>query len=163
MSNMLILKKFVALSLTVVFMVLLAGGTAFAAAPKGSASASTSASTGDVIGVIDSQLIITKHPKFEETAKQLQQIMMQKQNEARAAVDKEPDPAKKSQIMQTKQMEAAREEQRLMEPIYNDCQTAVRVVAQQRKVTIVLEKVSVYFGGQDITDYVVQQISRTVK
>jgi len=161
MSNMLILKKFVALSLTVVFMVLLAGGTAFAAAPK--ASASTSASTGDVIGVIDSQLIITKHPKFEETAKQLQQIMMQKQNEARAAVDKEPDPAKKSQIMQTKQMEAAREEQRLMEPIYNDCQTAVRVVAQQRKVTIVLEKVSVYFGGQDITDYVVQQISRTVK
>jgi len=150
MSNM--LKNLVALSLFVM-MVLLSGGTAFAApAPK--------ASPGDVIGVIDSQFIISKHPAFEDAAKQLQQIMRQKENEARTAVDREPDQAKKSQIMQTKRMEAAQAEQRLMEPIYKDCQEAVRVIAKQRNVTIVLEKVSVYFGGQDITDYVVQQLLR---
>ena len=153
MSNM--LKNFIALSLAVVSVVFLTGGTVFAApaaAPK--------ASPGDVIGVIDSQLIVSKHPAFEEAAKQLQQIMRQKENEARIAVEKEPDQAKKSQIMQTKRMEAAREEQRLMEPIYKDCQEAVRVIAKQRNVTIVLEKASVYFGGQDVTDYVVQQLLR---
>jgi outer membrane protein len=62
--------------------------------------------------------------------------------------------------MQTKRMEAAREEQRLMEPILKDCQEAVRVVAKARNVTVVLEKASVYFGGLDITDYVVQQLNR---
>ena len=134
-------------------MVLLTGTMVFAGpapAPK----------TGDVIGVIDSQQIVSKHPSFEATAKQLQQMMRDKEAEAKAAVDMEPDPQKKAAIMQTKRMEAAREEQRLMEPILKDCQEAVRVIAKQRNVTIVLEKASVYFGGQDITDYVVQQLSR---
>ena len=146
-----VLGKVIIFSLVVAFAVLLAGGSAFAAAK---------APVGDVVGVIDSQLIVTKHPKFEETARQLQQVMSQKENEAKIAIDKEPEPAKKAQIMQTKRMEAAREEQRLMEPIYKDCQEAVRVIAKQRNVTIVLEKVSVYFGGEDITDYVVQQLMR---
>ena len=150
-------KKLVLLSLTVAVAILLTGGIAFAAAtaPK--------ASTGDVIGVIDSQAIVSKHPKFEDAMKQLQQVMRDKENEARTAVEKEPDQAKKAQIMQTKRMEAAREEQRLMEPIYKDCQEAVRVIAKQRNVTIVLEKSSVYFGGEDITDYVVQQLNRGKK
>ena len=143
-------KKIIASSLAAVFVVLLAGGMAFAAAK----------SAGDVIGVIDSQLIVTRHPSFETTVKQMQQMMTQKENEARTAVDQEPDQEKKLQIMQTKRMEAAREEQRLMEPIYRDCQEAVRVIARQMNVTIVLEKSSVYFGGQDITDYVIQQLSR---
>ena len=151
MNNM--WKKIVVLSLAVT-LVLLTIGTAFAAA------AAPKAPAGDVIGVIDSQLIVSKHPSFEATARQLQQVMREKENEARTAVDKEPDQAKKSQIMQTKRMEAAREEQRLMEPIYKDCQEAVRVIAKQRNVTIVLEKASVYFGGEDITDYVVQQLTR---
>ena len=144
-------KKAVASSLAAVLVVLLTGGAVFAAAaPK--------ASPGDVIGVIDSQLIVSKHPAFEETMKQLQQVMRQKENEARVAVEQEPDQAKKAQIMQTKRSEAAREEQRLMEPIYNACQQAVRVIAQKQNVTIVLEKGSVYFGGKDITDNVIQQL-----
>ena len=151
MNNM--WEKVVASGLAAMFAVLLAGGAAFAAA-------AAKPSPGDVIGVIDSQLIVSKHPAFEATAQQLQQMMRQKEGEARTAVDREPDQAKKTQIMQTKRMEAAREEQRLMEPIYKDCQEAVRVIARQRNVTIVLEKSSVYFGGQDITDYVIQQLSR---
>jgi len=146
-------KKVIISVLIAVFAILLTGGAVFAAAaPK--------ASAGDVIGVIDSQLIVSKHPSFEQTMTQLQQIMRQKESEAVAAIDKEPDQAKKSQIMQAKRTEAAREEQRLMEPIYKDCQEAVRVIARQRNVTIVLEKASVYFGGEDITDYVVQQLLR---
>ena len=143
MSNM--WKKMVALSLTVAFAVLLTGGMAFA---------------GDVIGIIDSQLIVSRHPDFEVAARSLQQIMRQKEREAVAAIDQEADQARRAQIMQTMRMEMAREEQRLMDPIYRDCQEAVRVVARQRNVTIVLERASVYFGGQDITDYVIQHLTR---
>ena len=142
-------QKIIVSSLTAALVVLLTGGAAFAAAaPK-----------PDVIGVIDSQLIVSKHPKFEETVKRLQQMMRQKESEAMAAIEKEPNEEKKAQIFQAKRMEAAREEQQMMDPIYKDCQEAVRVVANRRNVTVVLEKNSVYFGGQDITVHVVQQLS----
>jgi len=137
--------KVVVCSLAALFVVLLTGGTVFA---------------GDVIGVIDSQLIITRHPAFEATVRQVQQIMRQKENEARLAAEAEPDQERRLQIVQTKRMEALREEQRLMEPIFNACQEAVRIVARQRNVTVVLERASVYFGGQDITDFVIQQLNR---
>jgi outer membrane protein len=117
------------------------------------------AAAADTIGVIDSQMILTKHPSFEDVAKQLQQIARQKEGEARAAADKETEPAQKNQAMLTKRMELAKEEERLMGPIAKDCQEAVRVVAKKRNVTVVLEKASVYFGGVDITDDVIQQLS----
>ena len=125
------------------------------------AAAAARPAAGDVIGIIDSQLIVSKHPKFEETVRRLQQMMRQKENEAKAAIEREPNEEKKAQIFQAKRMEAAREEQQLMDPIYKDCQEAVRVIARQRNVTVVLEKSSVYFGGQDITDFVIQQLNRT--
>ncbi|MDR1622228.1 MAG: OmpH family outer membrane protein [Synergistaceae bacterium] len=118
------------------------------------------ASAADTIGVIDSQGIISQHPAFEDAAKQLQQIAKQKESEAKAAADKETEPAEKARVVQTKRGELAREEQRLMKPIFDDCQEAVRVVAKLKKVTLVLEKASVYFGGQDITVDVVQQLKR---
>jgi len=139
------LKKVLVCNLTALCLILLTGGAVLAA---------------DVIGVIDSQLIITRHPAFESTMAQLQQIMRQKEEEARRAVEAEPDNARRAQIMQTMRMEALREEQRLMEPIYNDCQEAVRIVARARNVTVVLDRSSVYFGGQDITDFVIQHLSR---
>jgi outer membrane protein len=112
------------------------------------------------IAVIDSQKIITQHPSFEAATQQLRQISRNKETEARAAADSEPDEAKKAQLIQSKRMELAREEQRLMEPILKDADLAVRTVAKNKKFTVVLEKASVYFGGVDITDDVVQQIKK---
>jgi outer membrane protein len=116
------------------------------------------AEAADTIGVIDSQQIISKHPSFENAAKQLQEIGKQKESEAKAAADKEEQPAQKAQVVQVKRMELAREEQRLMEPIFKQCQEAVRIIAQKKKITLVLEKASVYFGGQDLTEDVIQQL-----
>jgi outer membrane protein len=124
------------------------------------AAAAAAAAQGDTIAVINSQEIVSKHPNFEEATKQLQQISRTKEAEAKAAADKEPDAAKKAQLIQAKRRELAQEEQRLMEPIFKDCQQAVRVVATKKNVTIVLEKASVYFGGTDITVDVIQQLSR---
>ena len=138
-------KKILVSSLLIAAVVVLTGSVAGAA---------------DTIGVIDSQQIVSQHPSFESVTQQLQQISRTKESEAKAAADKEPDTAKKAQIVQTKRMELAREEQRLMEPIFQNCQEAVRVVATQKKVTRVLEKASVYFGGQDITLDVIQQLKR---
>ena len=140
------LKKIIVLSVLIVL----------GAVSQGSAAAAPAA--GDTIGVIDSQEIISKHPAFEEAAKQLQQAGRQKESEAKAMADKETEPAKKAQAVQTKRMELAREEQRLMEPIFKECQEAVRIVAKKKNITLVLEKASVYFGGADITEDVIKQV-----
>lgn len=138
-------KKIIAPGLAAMLVIMMSVGVAFA---------------GDVIGIIDSQRIVTHHPRFEETARQLQQMMRQKEEEARRAVAEESDQARRAQIMQMMRMEAVRAEQSLMDPIYRDCQEAVRVVARARNVTVVLESSSVYFGGLDITEDVIRQLNR---
>ncbi|MDR2176091.1 MAG: OmpH family outer membrane protein [Synergistaceae bacterium] len=123
--------------------------------------ASAAPAAGDVIGVIDFQQVVFKHPAFEEATKQLQQTRRQKESEAKAMADKETEPAKKAQAVQTKRMELVKEEQRLMEPIFKECQEAVRVVAKKKNITLVLENASVYFGGADITEDVIKQVILT--
>jgi len=117
-------------------------------------------STGDKIGVIDSQMVITKHPKFEDAMKELQGISRKKEEEARVAADREKDDTRKAMLIREKRMELAKEEQRIMEPIIQDAQLAVRTVAKNKGLTIILEKASVYVGGIDITEDVIQQLRR---
>ncbi len=138
-------KRFVAfLSIAVLFMLLTAGY----------------ASANEKIGVIDSQKIIFQHPSFEGVTKKLQSISATKENEMKMAVDKEADQNKKAQIYEAKRNELAQEEQKLMQPIFQEAQLAVRTVAKIKGVTVVIEKGSVYFGGIDITDDVIQELKK---
>lgn len=121
---------------------------------------SSAAMAEEKIGVIDSQKIVFQHPKFEAVTKQLQTISKTKENEMKLAVDKEPDQNKKAEIFNMKRNELAQEEQRLMDPIFREAQLAVRTVAKVKGVTIVIEKASVYFGGLDITDDVIQELKK---
>ena len=54
-------QKILVAGLAAVLLVLFVGEAAFASR------AAAPAAAGDVIGIIDSQLIVSKHPKFEET------------------------------------------------------------------------------------------------
>lgn len=112
------------------------------------------------IGVIDSQKIVFQHPKFEGITKQMQQISKAKETEMKTAVDSEKDQDKKAEIYQAKRRELAQEEQRLMQPLFQEAQMAVRTVAKLKSITVVIEKGAVYFGGIDITDDVIQELKK---
>ena len=146
---MLFLRNFLVLSVTALVFVLAAGGAANAAV--------------DSVGVIDMYEVTNNHPKMNDAKAQLATISRQKETEAKAAADKESDPAKKAQIVQAKRMELAREEQKIMDPIFRDCQRAVREVAVNKKLTLVLNKSVVLIGGSDITQDVIQQLAKTKK
>lgn len=118
------------------------------------------ASAEEKIGVIDSQKIVFQHPKFEGITKQMQQISKTKENEMKTAVDSEKDQDKKAEIYQAKRRELAQEEQRLMQPLFQEAQLAVRTVAKLKSITVVIEKGAVYFGGIDITDDVIQELKK---
>ena len=143
---MLFLRNFLVLSVTAFLFVLAAGGAANAAV--------------DSVGVIDMYEVTNNHPKMNDAKAQLATISRQKETEAKAAADKESDPAKKAQIVQAKRMELAKEEQKIMDPIFRDCQRAVREVAVNKKLTLVLNKSVVLIGGSDITQDVIQQLSK---
>ncbi|WP_347713004.1 OmpH family outer membrane protein [uncultured Fretibacterium sp.] len=146
---MLFLRNFLVLSVTALVFVLAAGGAANAAV--------------DSVGVIDMYEVTNNHPKMNDAKAQLATISRQKETEAKAAADKESDPAKKAQIVQAKRMELAKEEQKIMDPIFRDCQQAVREVAVNKKLTLVLNKSVVLIGGSDITQDVIQQLAKTKK
>ena len=143
---MLFLRNFLVLSVTALVFVLAAGGATNAAV--------------DSVGVIDMYEVTNNHPKMNDAKAQLATISRQKETEAKAAADKESDPAKKAQIVQAKRMELAKEEQKIMDPIFRDCQQAVREVAVNKKLTLVLNKSVVLIGGSDITQDVIQQLAK---
>ena len=119
-----------------------------------------SALAADVIGTISTQKIMFQHPKFEQVQKQLKDISSTKQKEAQSAIDKETDDKKKAQIYQSKRQELAKEEQKLMEPLFKDINLAIRTVANQKKLTVVVDKEAVFFGGVDITDAVLTELKK---
>ncbi|MBQ3456076.1 MAG: OmpH family outer membrane protein [Synergistaceae bacterium] len=149
-------RKLILLSLVVTLL------TTALAVSASAAKKSTTANppTADFVGIVDRGIILDNHPGLNQVRQQLANIARQKESEAKAAADKETDTAKKAQAVQAKRMEFAQEEQRLMAPIYQDCEQAVREVAVKRKLTLVLDKFVVLIGGVDITQDVIQQLSR---
>lgn len=122
--------------------------------------AAGSAFAQDVIGCVNPQKIMFQHPKFESVQKQIKSITDKKQNEAKAAIDKEKDDKKKAAIYQSKRQELAKEEAKLMEPLFQDINLAIRTVANAKKITVVVDKDAVFFGGTDITDAVVTELKK---
>ncbi|MCR5346319.1 MAG: OmpH family outer membrane protein [Fretibacterium sp.] len=134
--------------------VLAFAGSAFAAVKQAAKAGS------DSVGVIDIDEVTMSHPKMKDIRQQMSKLAQQKENEAKTAADREKDNAKKAQIMQAKRMELVQEQQKIMEPIFKDCQQAVREVAAKKKLTLVLNKAFVLIGGIDITQDVIQQLAK---
>ncbi|MDT8283928.1 MAG: OmpH family outer membrane protein [Thermovirgaceae bacterium] len=118
------------------------------------------AAAAESIGVIDPQKVLFQHPKFEQAQKQIKAVVEKKQAEAKAAMDKTTDNNEKQKIFETKRQEAAREEQKLMEPLFKDIDLAIRTVAKAKKITIVLDKGQVFFGGIDLTEDVILELKK---
>ena len=152
------LKKIMLVIIALSFIMSFAAVASAAAKAKAAAPAQTA--NADSVGVVDRGEILNNHPELAQVRQRLADIARQKENEAKAAADKETDTAKKAQAVQAKRMELAQEEQKLMAPIYRDCEQAVREVAVKKKLTLVLDKFVVLIGGVDITKDVIQQLSR---
>ena len=150
-------KKVLSLVIMLALSVLSFAPSALAASKKAAAATPV---TADFVGIVDRGDILNNHPRLNQVRQQLSEIARRKENEAKAAADKETDTAKKAQAVQQKRMELAQEEQKLMAPIYRDCEQAVREVAVKKKLTLVLDKFVVLIGGVDITQDVIQQLSK---
>jgi len=113
----------------------------------------------DKIGFIDTQRILVAHPKYEESRRYLDDFITRKSDEARAAADREPDVSRRMAIIDEARNASGLEEMRIMNPITVDINKVIETVAISRGVTVVLEKVYIFFGGVDLTDDIVRGVS----
>ncbi|MDR1965661.1 MAG: hypothetical protein LBQ36_03025, partial [Synergistaceae bacterium] len=59
----------------------------------------------DKVGFIDARSILPAHPKYESSQKYVDEFITKKSEDARAAAEKEPDAAKRMEIIDTARRE----------------------------------------------------------
>ena len=143
----------------------------------------------DSVGLVDSQKIMFQHPGFDEASKILiflsrplegsavQILTSEKDTERREMIMKystqinelavldramslEKDAGKQDSLWMDRQRKLSELEANLMKPIMDDCREAIQAVMLLKKMTVVIELDSVYYGGTDITEDVVQRLKR---
>lgn len=115
----------------------------------------------DRIGFIDTQRVLSSHPKYEAAQKQIEAFIKKKSETARTAAKQETDVKKRAEIIDKARKESGEEERRIMNPLTEDLNRTIANVAKDKGVTVVLNKILIYFGGVDITDDVVKALKNT--
>ena len=114
----------------------------------------------DTVGYVDDMAILQQFSKFKQAQQQLEALSKKKSDAAQAAFDKETDEKKKANIVQNLQLEMRNEESKLMSPVLKEVNDTISKVAKAKGVTIVLNKVLVYYGGVDLTQDVITALKR---
>ena len=111
------------------------------------------------IGIIDTQKILQAHPDIEG-ARQKMQLEEQKAKQDYEENAKNLPDAEKEQYIQKLQQQLAKMEHETMGPIGTQIDVAIKKVAEEKGLTVVLDKGGVITGGTDITEDVVKEISK---
>ena len=106
------------------------------------------------VGIVDYSQLISQHPgmqaareKYEEAAKQVQDEFSQKAGSM--------TPEQQQQFIEQKQKEM---QDKQKDPIRTSIETQVQSVADSHGINVVLDKNNVLYGGQDITQEVLQKL-----
>ena len=109
------------------------------------------------VGIVDYSQLISQHPgmqaareKYEEAAKQVQDEFSQKAGSM--------TPEQQQQFIEQKQKEMQDKQKELLDPIRTSIETQVQSVADSRGINVVMDKNNVLYGGQDITQEVLQKL-----
>ena len=148
------------------------------------------AQAADTVGLVNSQRIMFSHPMYDEATRFLlflsrplegnaDQILSREQNHecrqmimqysAQVAefadmdrvISAEKDLEKKSMLWENRQNRLSELEDSLMRPIILECRQAVQAVMALKKMTVLIELDTVYYGGTDVTEDIVQQLKAT--
>ncbi len=124
-----------------------------------SGSGIASAASSSTVGIIDYRQVMSQHPDLAAANTQMQQEIQQAQQDFTSKTEGMNDQDKQAYYQQTQQR-LSNKEKDLIEPIRAKVQDAVKSVAEAKGLTVVLDKNSVVYGGQDITQDVVKKVTK---
>jgi outer membrane protein len=114
----------------------------------------------DKIGYIDSPRVLLAHPRYDELQKQLDAFITKKSDEARVAAEKEKDPDKRGEIIEKARRESGEEQVRIMNPVTVEINKVIEAVAKSKGITVVLNKILIFYGGIDLTEPVISELKK---
>ena len=118
-----------------------------------------SAASSSSVGVIDYQQVMAAHPDVQNLQTQMETAV----NEVRKEYEEKSagmNDQEKAEYYRQCQERLAQKQQQLLDPIKNAVDAAIKKVADKKGLAVVIEKMAVVYGGQDITQEVVAELGK---
>lgn len=110
------------------------------------------------VGFID-QAAIGSLPQFQKANQQVAQYKAQLDPQFAAAMKSAKTPDKQQKVQQDFQSKFIDEQRKVLGPLFGRAQAAIAQVSSNRKLTVIVDKRIVVYGGQDITKDVVDLVN----
>lgn len=110
------------------------------------------------IGFVDMQRALDNHPRKASSERALQEFFQAKQREFQQRA-KGLSPVQRQDLDRQLQQEFVQKREELLGGLDKDIRAAVEQVSRDRGVSIVLDRTVVLYGGVDLTDAVIAQLT----
>ncbi len=110
------------------------------------------------IGYADMQRALENHPRKVSSERALQEFFQAKQAEFQQR-SKGMTPAQRQELDQKLQQEFVQKRAELLSGLDRDIRASVEKVARAQGVSLVMERNVVLFGGTDLTDFVIKDLT----
>jgi len=148
-------KKQVKIISVLIALVFMGSVVALALTQSGGLASAASSS----VGVIDYRQVGAQHPNLMAAEQEMQAAVQEAQKDFEEKTASMNDQEKSDYYQQT-QSRLQQKNAELMEPIRASIDDAVKTVAENKGLQVVLDKGAVVYGGQDITADVVKKLQK---
>ncbi|MBQ6004981.1 MAG: OmpH family outer membrane protein [Selenomonadaceae bacterium] len=118
-----------------------------------------SAASSSSVGVIDYQQALAAHPDVQNLQGQMETVI----NDIKKEFDEKSagmNDQEKADYYRQCQERIAQRQQELVEPIRQSVDTAIKKVADKKGIAVVIDKMAVVYGGQEITADVIAELGK---
>lgn len=115
--------------------------------------------SGSNVGVIDQQQVLSEHPDAQSIEDQMNAALDEIKKDFDAKSEGMSDQEKQDYYRQCMQR-AEQKRQELVEPLIKSVDEAIKKTADAKGLTVVIEKAAVIYGGQDITQDVIKNLTK---
>ncbi|MBQ3451674.1 MAG: OmpH family outer membrane protein [Selenomonadaceae bacterium] len=118
-----------------------------------------SAASSSSVGVIDYQQALAAHPDVQNLQGQMETVI----NDIKKEFDEKSagmNDQEKADYYHQCQERIAQRQQELVEPIRQSVDTAIKKVADKKGIAVVIDKMAVVYGGQEITADVIAELGK---
>lgn len=118
-----------------------------------------SAASSSNVGVVDSRQIMASHPDMQGLQGQMETAVndVRKEFEEKSAGMNDQE---KADYYRQCQERLAQKQEELLTPIEQSIQAAIKKVADKKGLAVVIDKMAVVYGGQDITQDVIAELGK---
>lgn len=120
------------------------------------------------VGYLDMQKALFSHPKSKDAKEALQKFFEERQKDIDSKFGSNKNLTEEEQqqaktLMSKYEQEIAEKDKELTDKLMADIQASMKKISQQKGLAVILDKQVVLYGGTDITDDVIKDITANVK